>query len=152
MPWKAFLRLFIALSVISAGRSQNFNRAECVNVTKDSKFNFKFLPKSLESNQAAWENAVRKITNYTNNCLRNHLVKNNKTLCKVPVITITYPVISLNPRIPLQVLPKPYLATKEASTDSHVLSALGQIWKLFVFCLMAAVISGIIIWFLVSTK
>ena len=112
MSLKVFLRLFIALSVLMKGRSQN--RTGCVNFKKDNEFSFTFLPKDLKHNQTVWENAVRQITNYTNNCLLNR----TKTPCKTPVITITYPVISANPRIPLQVLPKPYLATKEASTST----------------------------------
>ncbi len=150
MSLKAFIRLFIVVSVILAGRSQN--QTDCVNLKRDNKFPFQFIPESLKRNQTVWENVVREITNYTNYCIQKYLSKKGKRLCAEPVITITFPLISGNPRIPLQVLPRPYLATKEASFSiaSQIVSALGQIWKLFVFCLMAAAISGIIIWFLVS--
>ncbi|XP_078366490.1 uncharacterized protein LOC144650638 [Oculina patagonica] len=148
MSLKAFIRLFIVVSVILAGRSQN--QTDCVNLKRDNKFPFQFIPESLKRNQTVWENVVREITNYTNYCIQKYLSKKGKRLCAEPVITITFPLISGNPRIPLQVLPRPYLATKEASFSiaSQIVSALGQIWKLFVFCLMAAAISGIIIWFL----
>ncbi|KAL9979005.1 hypothetical protein ACROYT_G016595 [Oculina patagonica] len=129
-----------------AGRSQN--QTDCVNLKMNTKFPFKFIPESVKRDQA--EEAVQKITNYTNYCLQKNLSNNGTRLCKKPVVTINYPLISGNPRIQLQVLPRPYLATKESSssTSNEVLRALGQIWKLFVFCLIAAAISGVVIWFL----
>ena len=144
--FKAFLYLFIALNfyvMTDCRRSQN--QSGCVQVHKNDKFPFKFLH---NINQSEWENAVHKIKNYTNDCLSSEEGRN----CQKPFITITFPVISGNPRIPLQVLPRPFLATKGefSSTAYQVLSAFGQIWKLFVFCLMAAAISGVMIWFLVS--
>ncbi len=131
-----------------AGRSQN--QTDCVNLKMNTKFPFKFIPESAKRDQA--EEAVQKITNYTNYCLQKKFSNNGTRLCKKPVVTINYPLISGNPRIQLQLLPRPYLATKESSssTSNEVLRALGQIWKLFVFCLIAAAISGVVIWFLVS--
>ena len=73
--------------------------------------------------------------------------------CKRNEINVTFPVISRysnatwGPR-----LPKPVLAMKQEfpSTTSQILSALAKIWRLLVFCPIAAILSGIIIWFLVS--
>ena len=69
-------------------------------------------------------------------------------------IDVTFPVISESPNITFQRLPRPVLVVKETSsgTASQMLRALGQIWKLFAFCLLAAALSGIIIWFFVSTS
>ena len=69
-------------------------------------------------------------------------------------IHVTFPVISKSPNITFKRLPRPVLVVKETSsgTVSQMLRALGQIWKLFAFCLIAAALSGIIIWFFVSTS
>ena len=147
MPLKVFLGLFIALSVTGDGRSQN--RTDFFEIIKNEEFSFEFLPQGLELEESIWENVVGKIVNYTNNCLN----KKCKDSCvKRPAIKITFPVISQELTIPLKVLSRPYLATKETSSNpaSQILSALAQIWKLFVFSLMTAAIAGITIWFLVS--
>lgn len=150
MPLKVFLGLFIALSLVGQeGRSQN--RTSCFKIIKNEKFPFEFLPKGLKREESVWENVVRKIVNDTNNCL----IKKRKKSCVTETkIEITFPIISQKATIPLKVLSRPYLATMETSTNaaSQILSALTQLWKLFVFSLMAAAISGITIWFLVSIK
>ncbi|CAH3167221.1 unnamed protein product, partial [Porites lobata] len=62
---------------------------------------------------------------------------------------VTFPVISESTTITFKRLPRPVLVVKEISsgTASQMLRALGQIWKLFAFCLIAAAWSEIIIWF-----
>lgn len=151
MPLKVFLGIFIALSVVGQeGRSQN--RTGRFKIIKNDKFPFEFLSKGLKREESVWENVVRKIVNDTNNCLES---KKRQNYCVTEAkIEITFPIISQKPKIPLRVLSRPYLATIETSTSaaSQILSALAQIWKLFVFSLMAAAISGITIWFLVSIK
>ncbi|KAJ7351045.1 hypothetical protein OS493_037108 [Desmophyllum pertusum] len=100
--FKAFLYLFIALNfyvMTDCRRSQN--QSGCVQVHKNAKFPFEFLH---NINQSEWENAVHKIKNYTNDCLSSEEGRN----CQKPFITITFPVISGNPRIPLQVLPRTF--------------------------------------------
>ena len=149
MSLKTFLRIFTALSV--AVNSAPQNQTDCVTFIKDQdNFQFEFLSElSQKRNQSvSWENITRSITKFTNFCL----VKKYVSGCTKPVINITFPVISRNPRIPLKVLSRPYLATKDTSPGmaDQVVSALVHIWKLFVFCLIAAAISGLMIWFLVS--
>ena len=146
MSSKTFLRIFTALTV--AVNSSPQNQTDCVTFIKDhDKFPFEFLS-PLRLNQSVWENITRSITKFTNFCL----LKKNVSGCTKPVINITFPVISQNPTIPLKELPRPYLATKDTSPRmaDQVVSALVHIWKLFVFCLIAAAISGLMIWFLVS--
>ena len=147
MSSKAFLYLFIALNAMMTDCRHSPYQSPCVDVHKNATFPLEFLH---NINQSEWENAVHKITNYTNDCLKNSSKKIFN--CESPAITITFPVISGKPGIPLQLLPRPFLAMKKvsSSTTSQVLSAFAQIWKLFVFCLMAAAISGVMIWFLVS--
>lgn len=148
MSLKTFLRIFIALSVVMNGYPQN--QTDCVTFIKDNDFPLEVLSElGLNRNQSVQlEKITRDITKFTNFCL----LKKNVSGCTEPVINITFPVISQNPKIPLKALPRPFLATKDTSpsTTSQVLSALGHIWKLFVFCLIAAAISGLMMWFLVS--
>ncbi|CAH3167219.1 unnamed protein product, partial [Porites lobata] len=67
-------------------------------------------------------------------------------------INVSFPVISYDPRpnLTLKFLPSPVLAKKEISSNTarDVFIALSQTWKLLTFCLLAAVLSGIIVWFL----
>ena len=147
MSLKVFLRLFIALSVIMECRSQN--QTDCIKFEKDNEFSFDFLPDNLRRDQTVWENAIRKITNYINDCFQRQLFKKSNSSCPETDIIIKFPFISANPTIPLQVLPRPYLATRDSSS-SALSQVLVQIWKLIIFCMMAAAISGVVIWFLVS--
>ena len=151
MPLKVFLRLwlFIALKAISMGLSQN--QTDCFEIKKNEEFPFEFLPESLKREESVWENVVRKIANETNNCFAG-VIRRKLGKCNTPVMKITFPVISRKPKISMRVLPRPFLATKETSTNaaSQILIALAQIWKLLALSLIAAAISGITIWFLVS--
>lgn len=147
MSLKNLLRIFIALSVIVSGYPQD--ETDCVTFIKDNEFPFDFLSElSLKRNQSVWENITRSITKFTNICL----LKKNVSGCTKPVININFPVISQNPKIVLKVLPRPYLATRDTSPSmaNQVVSSLGHVWKLPVFCLIAAAISGVVIWFFVS--
>ena len=155
MPLKVFLCLFIALSATSIGISQN--QTNCFEIKKNEEFPFEFLPEGLKREESDWEDAIRKIANDTNlnNCLARKIrrkPKRSKRCYNTSVVKITFPVISRKPKISLKVLPMPFLATKETSTNaaSQILIALAQTWKLFALSLMAAAISGITIWFLVS--
>ena len=146
MSFKALLRIYTALSVVVNGYPQS--QTGCVTF-KGNLFPLEFLSESsLKHNQSDWENITRSITKYTNSCL----LKKNVSGCTEPEIEITFPLISQNPTVPLKVLPRPYLATKDTSLNmaNQVVSASVHIWKVFVFCLIAAAISGLIIWFFVS--
>lgn len=153
MPLKVFLScLFLALRVIGNGLSQN--QTDCFQIIKNEKFPFEFLPDGLDHEESVWERVVREIANDTNNCLAKSIKKRKKSngSCYKPVMKINFPVISQKPKILLRRLPRPYLATKETSTNAvnQILIALAHMWKLFALSLMAAAISGITIWFLVS--
>ena len=157
MSLKVLLCLFLALfkNVISNGQSQN--QTDCFKIIKNEKFPFEVLPDGLEHEVSVWEKVVREIANGVNNCLaveiggRKNKKRENRS-CDEPVMKITFPVISQKSKISLRGLPRPYLATKDTSTDaaSQILIAMAQMWKLLALSLMAAAISGITIWFLVS--
>ena len=90
--------------------------------------------------------------NMTNECFLK-TSQSGKKSCERSKIDVTFPVISgLSNTTLWKRLPKPVLVMKDEfpSTTSQILSALAQIWRLLVFCPMAAILSGVIIWFLVS--
>ena len=143
MSFKTFRYLFIILLSVKGDSplERQKDHQGCVKFHWNDQFEFSFLP----NNSERWENAVRKITNF---CLQNHSSLETRS-CKRPIVAVKFPFISENPDITLKEnLNKPVLAMKEPSTS--LLHAFEQLWKLFIICLMAAVLSGILIWFFVS--
>ena len=152
MSYRSLRFTFIVLNLNVLCLSEKPSNCSCVRFHWN-KFQFSSFPPEDEEDL---KNAICCVTNV---CLRktNSSLLQNKTRCKQePPINVTFPFISKDPlpNITFKRLPRPVLAMNDASlsTASHVLNALGQIWKLFAFCLMAAALSGIIIWFLVSTS
>lgn len=117
----------------------------CVRFRWNHKFEFSFFSKENHS----WESYVNKSIYH---CLQNHSAVGTKS-CESPAISVKFPSISRDPNITLNELHRPVLATKESSTNiaSQILRAFEHIWQLFILCLMAAILSGILIWFFVST-
>ena len=137
MPFKAFRFLFIILNFKVVFLMEN-----CVHLNWSHKFNYNFFRNDSPNSES-------KVLNVTKHCLQNHLASNT---CKTPAVNVSFPLISGTPNITLDMLHRPVLATKEASTNIawEVLHAFEKIWQLFVLCLMAAILSGILIWFFVS--
>ena len=142
MRCRVFCFFFIILNV-KAVRSLE-KRNDCVKFRWNHEFEFSFFSKENHS----LESYVRDLIN---NCLQNHSTVGTKT-CERPGISVNFPLISGDPNITLKELHRPVLATKEASTNtaSQILRAFEQIWQLFILCLLAAMLSGILIWFFVS--
>ena len=136
MSFKTVLFAFIILNAKFFCISKN--PCDRVRFHWDKRFQF---PSVLPKGSEYWKDLVCRFAN----CLLN---SGNSW------IDVTFPVISESPNITFQRLPRPVLVVKETSsgTASQMLRALGQIWKLFAFCLLAAALSGIIIWFFVSTS
>jgi len=135
-----FFFIILSVEVVRPSKKRN----DCVKFLWNHKFEFSFFSKenhSLESH----------VRNLVNNCSQNHSAFETKN-CEGPAISVRFPLISGDPNITLNKLHRPVLATKEASTNtaSQILRAFEQIWQLFILCLMAAMLSGILIWFFVS--
>ncbi len=143
MSFKAFRFLFIILNVDVVCPLEN-----CVKLSWNHTFNFHFFPNDSPS----FRKLEGDVVNFTNFCLQNHLPENETRRCKSPVVNVTFPLISGAPNITLKMLHRPVLAAKDASagTAAQILRALEEIWQLCVLCLMAAILSGILIWFFVS--
>lgn len=142
MSFKGLRFLFIVLNVnvfcISGKQSRSGVRCHW------EKFQFSFM----EELEYQFPNETV-FCNMAHECFSDH-PENNETY-KKNEINFTFPVIS-NSRLFKQGLPTPMLFIKEVYSGKlrEILSSLVKIWKLLVFCIMAAVTSGIIIWFLVS--
>ena len=147
MSFKSIRFVFIVLNMNILCLSERQSNCSCVKFQWKA-FNFSFLPEGKQY----WKKAVCNITNYCLKKTNSSLLKNNAG-CKW-TINVTFPLISKDPRpnITFKKLPRPVLAMKEISSNTSVLNALDQIWKLLAFCLLAAAFSGIIIWFFVSIK
>ena len=143
MSFKELRFLFIVLNVnvfcISGKQSRS-----CVQCQWE-KPQFIFMQEYQFSNETAFCNLAHK-------CFSDHS-ENNET-CKKNDINFTFPVTSWSSNLTLfkRRLHTPMLFIKEVSSGKirEILSSLVKIWRLLVFCIMTAVTSGIIIWFLVS--
>jgi len=138
MRCRAFCLFFIILNVEVAHPLDKRNDS-CVKFHWDRRFEFGFFSKENHSLKGY-------VRNLTNNCLQHHSAVGTKSC---PALSVKFPLISRDPNITLNKLHRPVLATKEASTNtaSQILRAFEKIWQLFILCLMAAMLSGILIWF-----
>ena len=147
MSLKGFFFLFITLNsseyvlCISGKPSRS-----CVRCNWNA-FPFRFMPEHYR-----YRPPKDAFCNMTYECF-SAIAPKNETCKKRNKINVTFPVISRYSNATSgSRLPKPVLAIKQEfhSTTSQTLSAFGKIWRLLVFCPMAAILSGIMIWFLVS--
>ena len=143
MSFKRLRFLFIVLIVnvvcISGKQSRSCVRCQW------EKLQFSFMEEYQFPNETAF-------CNMAHECFSGPS-ENNET-CKKNKINFIFPVTSRSSNLTLfkQRLRFPILFIKEVSSGKlrEILSSLVKIWRLLVFCIMAAVTSGIIIWFLVS--
>ena len=138
--FKAFCFLLIIFNVDLVCPVEN-----CVKLRWNNTFNFSFYPNDGSSFMQS------RVRNFIRYCLEN-LTGETLRSCKKPAVEGNFPLISGAPNISLEMLHRPVLATKEASagTAVQIFHAFEEIWQLFVLCLLAAILSGILIWFFVS--
>ena len=153
MSFKTVLFAFIILNAKFFCISKN--RCDRVRFHWDKRFQFpSVLPKDSED----WKDLVCRFANCLLNSGNSSIKSSRENYPKLnhgSWIDVTFPVISESPNVTFKRLPRPVLGVKETSSGtaaSQMLRALGQIWTLFAFCLIAAALSGIIIWFFVSTS
>ena len=100
--------------------------------------------------QSEWNDTVNEIIE---DCLSNYSKVNDTTGCNGPIVNVTFPLFSCSSNATL--LEREFssvLVIKEESftTGRQIVHAFAQIWKLLVLCIIAAMLSGIVIWFLVG--
>ena len=147
VEWLYFVFIVLNMNVHVLGTSgKQRTNCSCVNFNWKT-FNFSFLP----GGEKKWKERVCSYITTGLEDVNVSLLTENAT-CKW-AINVSFPVISYDPRpnLTLKSLPSPVLAKKEtsANTARDVFIALSQTWKLLTFCLLVAVLSGIIVWFLV---
>ena len=88
-------------------------------------------------------------------CLSNYSKVNDTTGCNGPIVNVTFPLFSWPSNVTtLETEFFPLVAIKEESFSigRQILHAFKQIWELIVICITGAMLSGIIIWFLVGIQ
>ena len=88
-------------------------------------------------------------------CLSNYSKVNDTTGCNGPIVNVTFPLFSRPSNVTtLETEFYPLVAIKEESfpIGRQILHAFKQIWELVVICITGAMLSGIIIWFLVGIQ
>ena len=88
-------------------------------------------------------------------CLSNYSKVNDTTGCNGPIVNVTFPLFSRPSNVTtLETEFYPLVAIKEESfpIGRQILHAFKQIWELIVICIIGAMLSGIIIWFLVGIQ
>ena len=102
--------------------------------------------------QSQWKNTVKDILQY---CLSNYSKVNETTGCNGPIVNVTFPLFSCPSNFTLlerEVFPLVAIKEESFSIGRQILHAFKQIWELIVICITGAMLSGIIIWFLVGIQ
>ena len=102
--------------------------------------------------QSKCNNTVKYILQH---CLSNYSKVNDTTGCNGPIVNVTFPLFSRPSNVTtLETEFYPLVAIKEESfpIGRQILHAFKQIWELVVICITGAMLSGIIIWFLVGIQ
>ena len=102
--------------------------------------------------QSKCNNTVRYILQ---DCLSDYSKVNDTTGCNGPIVNVTFPLFSWSSNVTtLETEFFPLVAIKEESFSigRQILHAFKQIWELIVICITGAMLSGIIIWFLVGIQ
>ena len=102
--------------------------------------------------QSKCNNTVKFILQY---CLSNYSKVNDTTGCNASIVNVTFPLFSWPSNVTtLETEFFPLVAIKEESFSigRQILHAFKQIWELIVICIIGALLSGIVIWFLVGIQ
>ena len=102
--------------------------------------------------QSEWNYTVKDILQ---DCLSDYSKVNETTGCNGPIVNVTFPLFSSPSNCTLferEVFPLVAIKEESFSVGRQILHAFKQIWELIVICIIGAMLSGIIIWFLVGIQ
>lgn len=147
MSCKCFLFFLIISQVRVAhpSKDQNASINGCVRFNWIEEF-------FARQRQSKCNNTVKYILQ---DCLSNYSKVNDTTGCNGPIVNVTFPLFSWPSNVTtLETEFFPLVAIKEESfpIGRQILHAFKQIWELVVICITGAMLSGIIIWFLVGIQ
>ena len=147
MSFKTLLFVFTILNAKNCCLSKNRSICSCIGFLWEE-FNFESV---LAKDSQFWKDQVCRVAN---SCVQSLAIRSSKECSEQPLINVSFPVISQYPNLTFKGNLRPFLAGKEKynGITTQVFEALRKIWKLFVFCLIAAALSGIILWFFVSIQ
>ena len=103
-----------------------------------------------------WQSEWNYTVNYIlQDCLSDYSKVNETTGCNSPIVNVTFPLFSSPSNCTLferEVFPLVAIKEESFSIGRQILHAFKQIWELIVICIIGAMLSGIIIWFLVGIQ
>ena len=102
--------------------------------------------------QSEWNYTVKDILQ---DCLSDYSKVNETTGCNGPIVNVTFPLFSSPSNFTLleaEFFPLVAIKEESFSIGRQILHAFKQIWELIVICITGAMLSGIIIWFLVGIQ
>ena len=102
--------------------------------------------------QSEWNYTVKDILQ---DCLSDYSKVNETTGCNGPIVNVTFPLFSCPSNFTLlerEVFPLVAIKEESFSIGRQILHAFKQIWELIVICIIGAMLSGIIVWFLVGIQ
>ena len=102
--------------------------------------------------QSEWNYTVNDILQ---DCLSDYSKVNETTGCNGPIVNVTFPLFSSPSNCTLferEVFPLVAIKEESFAIGRQILHAFKQIWELIVICITGAMLSGIIIWFLVGIQ
>ena len=147
MSCKRFLFFLIIshVKVVHPSKDQNASIDGCVRFNWIEDF-------FARQRQSEWNYTVKDILQ---DCLSDYSKVNETTGCNGPIVNVTFPLFSCPSNFTLlEAEFYPLVAIKEESFSigHQILHAFKQIWELVVICITGAMLSGIIIWFLVGIQ
>ena len=102
--------------------------------------------------QSEWNYRVKDILQ---DCLSDYSKVNETTGCNGPIVNVTFPLFSCPSNFTLleaEFYPLVAIKGESFSIGRQILHAFKQIWELIVICIIGAMLSGIVIWFLVGIQ
>ena len=140
-----FFLIISQVRVTHPSKDQNASINDCMRFNWTEEF-------FARQTQSKFNNAVNCILR---GCLSDYSKVNDTTGCNGPIVNVTFPLFSWPSNVTtLETEFFPLVAIKEESFSigRQILHAFKQIWELIVICITGAMLSGIIIWFLVGIQ
>ena len=140
-----FFLIISQVRVTHPSKDQNASINDCMRFNWTEEF-------FARQTQSKFNNTVNCILR---GCLSNYSKVNDTTGCNGPIVNVTFPLFSWPSNVTtLETEFFPLVAIKEESFSigRQILHAFKQIWELIVICITGAMLSGIVIWFLVGIQ
>ena len=140
-----FFLIISHVKVVHPSKDQNASIDGCVRFNWIEDF-------FARQRQSEWNYTVKDILQ---DCLSDYSKVNETTGCNSPIVNVTFPLFSSPSNFTLleaEFFPLVAIKEESFSIGRQILHAFKQIWELIVICITGAMLSGIVIWFLVGIQ